>query len=69
LDREEKTAETDEPEEIQLTNLYLFVYTQPDALLGMLMSLFDVLVEKDLLSDEEINGIVAKGIERWKMRK
>ena len=72
LDSEEdpvpQEENTDEDEEIQLINLYRFVYTQPDALLGVIMSLFDALAEKELLSDEEINEVMRQGIDRWKNR-
>ena len=70
-EEEEEIQKPESPEEdepISLAQIYAFVYSEPDASLGIILSLIDMLVEKDFFTEEEKEKILRRGLERWIQR-
>jgi len=76
LDREEEEllqqADTEEDEGVSesgVENLYRFIYSEPDAVLGLILEILDILEEKGILNEDEIDNILKEGFARWTERK
>lgn len=61
--------EIEEEEEVLLEDLqpqlYRLVYNHPTVILTMLLVLFDVLIERGIITKEEKDAIVKEGLKRW----
>lgn len=70
-EEEEKIQESEDPEEdesISLRQIYSFIYSEPDASLGIILSLIDILIEKGLFTEEDLEEVLRRGLERWIQR-
>ncbi len=45
--------------------LYQLVYNQPTILLSILEVLFDFLIDREIMTREEMDAIIKEGLRRW----
>lgn len=65
-DEEELEEEEEAPtlEELK-PKLYRLVYNQPTILLSILEVLFDFLIDREIMTREEMDAIIREGLRRW----
>ena len=65
-DTEEEVEEEEAPtlEELK-PQLYRLVYNQPTILLSILEVLFDFLIDREIMTKEEMDAITREGLRRW----
>jgi len=69
----EPTEELEEEEETLTfedlkSRLYGFVYNQPTVMLSILEVAFDFLIDKGIMTREEMEAIMREGLRRWMER-